>query len=475
MDGSSRMAHLTRYSRGTECYRAPELIIGTDYTNKVDVWAIGCILYELVFSRRPFDSDYAARRYAESGNEFEVPCTSISHISEEKTTKFITQIIPELLKVDAMERPSARLIYERFISWRSDISTIQTDRTIGLVQMTTNAFDMTIPSTSVLELPTPYATRPNPSLSHNSFPSDATRTDSSTTSIDHLASPVDHAVPTIVAQGLEHNHFAPDNSPVASWRAHPAPKRANHAEIERYNEQLLLAAKNCNVEDMRRPLGAGADVESKDKGGWTPLSLAAAKGHLEAVKFLVKEAGADVESKSNEGRTPLSCAAYYGNLEAVKFLVKEAGADVESKDKWGLTPLSPAAAKGRLEVVKFLVTEAGADVDSKDNDGQTPLSWAAMNGRLEVVKFLVKEARADVESKDEGGYTPLSCAAYYGNLEAVKFLVKDAGADVESKDNRGRTALELARQEGAREGWNKERCKAVAAWLEKEGGGKAGD
>jgi len=330
MDGSSRMAHITRYSRGTECYRAPELIIGTDYTNKVDVWAIGCILYELVFFRRPFDSDYTARRYAESGNEFEVPCTSTSHIPEEKTMKFITQIIPELLKVDARERPSTRLIYKRLISWRSDISAIQTARTIGLVQ--------TSSSTSVLELPTPYSTRPTPSLSHNSFPSGATHTDSSTTSIDHPTSPVDHAVPTIMAQGSERSHVAPDNSPVASWRAHQARKRANRTEIKRSNEQLLLAAKIGNVEDMRRLLAAGADVKAKDKWlGQTPLSHAALNGHLDVIEFLVKEAGADVEPKSNLGRTPLSRAAYYGRLEVVKFLVNEAGADVEAKDRYGRT------------------------------------------------------------------------------------------------------------------------------------------
>jgi serine/threonine protein kinase len=116
MDGSSRIAHITRYSRGTECYRAPELIVGTDYTNKVDLWAIGCILYDLVFWRKPFDSDYAARRYAESGKEFEVPLEPNSKISERKQTEFITRIIRELLKADGSERPSARSLYEQFVS-----------------------------------------------------------------------------------------------------------------------------------------------------------------------------------------------------------------------------------------------------------------------------------------------------------------------------------------------------------------------
>jgi len=92
----------------------------------------------------------------------------------------------------------------------------------------------------------------------------------------------------------------------------------------------------------------GADGESKDKWGWMPLRLVAMNGHLDALKFLVKEAGANVELKDSPsifspgGRTLLSCAAEAGHLEVVKWLVEEGGADVESKDKWGKTALDLA-------------------------------------------------------------------------------------------------------------------------------------
>ncbi|KAN0083840.1 hypothetical protein V8E54_002928 [Elaphomyces granulatus] len=54
----------------------------------------------------------------------------------------------------------------------------------------------------------------------------------------------------------------------------------------------------------------GADLESKDGSGRTPLSLAAEKGH-EVVKLLFKT-GADLESKDNCGWTPLWWAAATG-------------------------------------------------------------------------------------------------------------------------------------------------------------------
>jgi serine/threonine protein kinase len=72
-DGSSQIAHVTRYSRGSECYRAPELLLGHPYTNKVDIWPLGCILFELVFGSKAFSNDFAAFQYANSGKTFIVP------------------------------------------------------------------------------------------------------------------------------------------------------------------------------------------------------------------------------------------------------------------------------------------------------------------------------------------------------------------------------------------------------------------
>jgi cyclin-dependent kinase-like len=56
----SENARFTDYV-STRWYRAPELLVGyTQYTNSVDIWAIGCIFVELVTGRPLFtgDSDY---------------------------------------------------------------------------------------------------------------------------------------------------------------------------------------------------------------------------------------------------------------------------------------------------------------------------------------------------------------------------------------------------------------------------------
>jgi hypothetical protein len=121
MEGSSRKALTSKTSRGTNCYRAPELLIDTDprYTNKVDMWAVGCILYELVFRGRAFREDYYIYKYAESSRKFQLELTA-EVVPDARKRDFLAKVICELLDVEPQRRPRARDLYERFISWGSD-------------------------------------------------------------------------------------------------------------------------------------------------------------------------------------------------------------------------------------------------------------------------------------------------------------------------------------------------------------------
>ena len=41
---------------GTPLYMAPELVKQDMYTEKVDVWSLGCIVYQLLTGITPFDA-----------------------------------------------------------------------------------------------------------------------------------------------------------------------------------------------------------------------------------------------------------------------------------------------------------------------------------------------------------------------------------------------------------------------------------
>ena len=42
---------------GTPYYLSPETVNGLPYSFKSDIWALGCILYELCYFKKPFDGD----------------------------------------------------------------------------------------------------------------------------------------------------------------------------------------------------------------------------------------------------------------------------------------------------------------------------------------------------------------------------------------------------------------------------------
>jgi serine/threonine protein kinase len=43
--------------KGTPAYMAPEMIVEKPYTTKVDMWALGVILYQLFGNKLPFEAD----------------------------------------------------------------------------------------------------------------------------------------------------------------------------------------------------------------------------------------------------------------------------------------------------------------------------------------------------------------------------------------------------------------------------------
>ena len=81
---------------------------------------------------------------------------------------------------------------------------------------------------------------------------------------------------------------------------------------------------------------------------------------------------------TTEKNTALHIAAHKGHLQVVRFLI-EAHADVDADDENGCTPLHLAAIEGHTSTVEHLLNR-GAAIDAKDELGSTPLHLAVREG-----------------------------------------------------------------------------------------------
>ncbi|PBC33687.1 Ankyrin repeat domain-containing protein [Apis cerana cerana] len=188
-----------------------------------------------------------------------------------------------------------------------------------------------------------------------------------------------------------------------------------------WDVELHLAAARGDAKRLRVLLDSGrVHVDCKDKDGTTPLILAAAGGHIEAVTELLQQ-GADPNARRLTGTTALFFAAQGGYMDIASLLLEQ-GAIVDSCSIDGATALFIAAQNGHVRILEVLL-EHGAKTDAARTDGATPLWIGAQMGHDHVVRRLLK-AGAKVDATRHDGATPLFKAAHKGHAAVVGELLK---------------------------------------------------
>mmetsp|Transcript_52021 Transcript_52021/g.123862 ORF Transcript_52021/g.123862 Transcript_52021/m.123862 type:complete len:513 (-) Transcript_52021:43-1581(-) len=156
--------------------------------------------------------------------------------------------------------------------------------------------------------------------------------------------------------------------------AEPPPVQLNISQrfLQTSEGRLYAAAKDGDIEGVAAACAEGAALDVlHPEFGSPPLVIATLHGHTECVHYLLEEK-AELDQRNKFGWTSLLGAASKGNLMLAGYLVAR-NADVNARDKLGRTPLHNAVASGCDELAKGLLEEK-ADVNARTKDGKTVLS-----------------------------------------------------------------------------------------------------
>jgi|GEM_PF-5120407 len=145
-----------------------------------------------------------------------------------------------------------------------------------------------------------------------------------------------------------------------------------------------IAAERSITEAERVPLIADKVPVDPVKG--KEVLKAAKSGDLATLRRLVKDVSLANFFDHETGTAPLHLAASRGDLAVVQFLLDK-GARVNAADADGKTALILAATKGDREMVELLL-KRGADPRWSDKGGRTALYWALENGHKEIAEIL---------------------------------------------------------------------------------------
>ena len=123
------------------------------------------------------------------------------------------------------------------------------------------------------------------------------------------------------SSSLPETQFAGPSAHCQGQDVKPANPKADRALIDAVRKS---SKGTVNTEPLKRAIAAGADLDAKMQGGYTPLHLAAIYDHKEIAEILIAE-GADVNAKYNGGNTPLDWAIRRKHPETANLLRKHGG------------------------------------------------------------------------------------------------------------------------------------------------------
>lgn len=177
----------------------------------------------------------------------------------------------------------------------------------------------------------------------------------------------------------------------------------------------------------------------------------AARNHdLEIIKKFLAN-GIDINTQDENGNTALHVATKHRNLDVIKFLLVN-NVNINSQNNEGDTPLHVATKHWELELINFLITN-GANINIKNNEGNSAWMYIEKNiiedlfgysyPSVEISSILTKFPQF-LNYQNKFGDSPLMTQIRYRNTAMINFLLmKDVNLNLKNEDDDNAFTLSL--------------------------------
>ncbi|GIK05134.1 hypothetical protein Aspvir_009236 [Aspergillus viridinutans] len=213
---------------------------------------------------------------------------------------------------------------------------------------------------------------------------------------------------------------------------------------------LFFVAEHGQAGIMKMLFANGFEPEARTYTGRTTLSIAAEHKQIEVIRLLLSTGKVDVNSKDRGGRTPLWWAMTHGwrktgTDETVKLLIAHDATIPTIRGKKVLQKsLCNALENGGCFLSGILLDQSQPISSGKR---QTLLSAVAKSGDISLAKTVLEKAQIDPNDRDSDGLTVLDRAVVNGDITLVDLLLVLDGIDLNSRNWNGDTALAIAMKE----------------------------
>lgn len=182
------------------------------------------------------------------------------------------------------------------------------------------------------------------------------------------------------------SYDTPNHTKVAKLLLHAG------AQIDKQDKEgfipVMHACKSGNTDLVSFLVSQHADISIRNFKGGSCLYEACGDNKRASTVQLLIEHGAEINSANEEGDTPLALICIVGELEIARMLLAR-GADVNHQDKAGECPISWVCTMKNFNLLDVLV-QCGANVNLCDKYGHTPLHWACVKEETQTALQLLK-------------------------------------------------------------------------------------